>query len=77
VTLAAQGDLVRVGVRDDGAGLPGKGDASSGHYGVIGMKERAREIGAELALTSDAARGTEVEVSLPLGPAEGPGGARP
>ena len=38
-----------------------------GHYGVRGMRERARRIGARLSIVSDAARGTEVCLIVPGG----------
>ena len=39
--------------------------ARAGHYGLIGMKERASHIGADLDLASAPGRGTTVSVVLP------------
>lgn len=59
-------EKLRVVVRDDGSGidtqlLRAKRDS---HWGLLGMRERASAIGAQLAIWSRAGAGTEVEVSL-------------
>ena len=55
-------------VRDDGAGLPidvvSAGDRK-GHYGLIGMRERARRIGGTLSIASRAGFGMELSLSIP------------
>jgi signal transduction histidine kinase len=58
----------RLRVRDDGKGIdPGilAGDGQSGHYGLPGMHERAKLIGAKLAVWSELDSGTEVELTIP------------
>ena len=37
-----------------------------GHFGVLGMRERAERLGGELRLASHPGEGTEVEVRVPL-----------
>jgi signal transduction histidine kinase len=69
---------LRMLIRDDGCGI----DAGilhggrDGHWGLPGMRERARRIGGQLRLSSRAASGTEVELVLPASvaftPLEGP-----
>ena len=54
-------------VKDDGAGFQENGHAKNGHYGLIGMKERASHIGADLDLASSPGRGTTISVVLPAG----------
>jgi len=66
VTVTAHGGVLRVAVRDDGAGF-NPGAAHPGHLGLITMTERAQAIGAELAITSAPGAGTTVTVSLPEG----------
>jgi ligand-binding sensor domain-containing protein/signal transduction histidine kinase len=59
-------------VKDDGVGVAshdGNG-ADAGHYGIVGMRERAGDIGARFQLASQPGQGTTVSVSLPL-PAAG------
>jgi nitrate/nitrite-specific signal transduction histidine kinase len=54
-------------VRDDGCGIdPGilEDESRAGHWGLIGMRERAREIGAQLEIRSRAGAGTEVELTV-------------
>jgi signal transduction histidine kinase len=55
-------------VSDDGRGFDAAAPALPGHFGLVGMRERAREIGARLVLRSLPGRGTQVQVSLPLAP---------
>ena len=65
VALESTPEALRLTVHDDGSGL-GDGPAlRPGHYGIIGMKERATQIGAELALSSESGNGTTVSVLLP------------
>ncbi|HEX4165839.1 MAG TPA: hypothetical protein VHZ55_10240, partial [Bryobacteraceae bacterium] len=37
----------------------------AGHWGLLGMRERAKRIGARLDFWSGAGAGTEVELSVP------------
>jgi ligand-binding sensor domain-containing protein/signal transduction histidine kinase len=55
-------------VRDDGKGIDPKllsGDGLAGHYGLHGMRERAKLVGGKLAVWSKLDSGTEVELSIP------------
>jgi signal transduction histidine kinase/ligand-binding sensor domain-containing protein len=66
VALQCTPDTLQLYVRDDGAGFSREnGNVRPGHYGLIGMKERAAQIGAELHLASEPGRGTTVSVLLP------------
>jgi signal transduction histidine kinase/sugar lactone lactonase YvrE len=53
---------------DNGRGFDQQGVFSSlgGHFGLIGMRERAERLGGELRLASQPGGGTEVEVTVPL-----------
>ena len=52
-------------IRDDGTGFdPAQTDA--GHYGLIGLRERARLIGGTLSIESAPGQGTTLKVRLPL-----------
>ncbi|TPQ19656.1 two-component sensor histidine kinase [Streptomyces sporangiiformans] len=62
---------LRLTVRDDGTGLDATLDdvqhlAKSGHFGLLGMAERAASIGARLRAGRGAHGGTEISVYLPL-----------
>ncbi len=56
---------LRVGVRDDGSGFDLSQPTPTGHWGLIGMRERAASIGARLTVTSAPGAGTEVVLVLP------------
>ena len=55
-------------ITDNGCGFEQQDVFSSraGHFGVIGMRERAERLGGELRLASHQGAGTEVEVTVPL-----------
>jgi signal transduction histidine kinase len=54
-------------VQDNGCGMDPRimDDGVPGHYGLIGMRERAERIRATLTVTSRAKEGTKVAVSVP------------
>jgi ligand-binding sensor domain-containing protein/signal transduction histidine kinase len=59
---------LRLRVRDDGQGIDAKhldGDGYVGHYGLCGMRERAKLMGGKLTVWSELDSGTEVELSIP------------
>jgi signal transduction histidine kinase len=61
-------DLFRLRIRDDGKGIDTKvlqEGARAGHWGLPGIRERAKRIGARLALWSERGAGTEVELTVP------------
>jgi len=58
-------------IADNGEGMdPTKIGLQPGHFGFVGMKERAKRIGAVLKVESAEAHGTTVSVNLPLEPAK-------
>jgi len=68
VTLSYRGRDLLLLVRDDGAGLPSdvlSTGERKGHYGLTGMRERARRIGGTLSIVSRAGVGTELSLSVP------------
>jgi len=68
IGLSCSGRDVRLSVRDDGCGMSGDANpgGQAGHYGLIGMKERASQIGAEFELVSHPGRGTRISVQVPV-----------
>lgn len=57
---------VEIAVRDDGVGFEvGAAGAAAGHYGLVGMRERARLAGGELTVSSAPGQGTAVRLRLP------------
>ncbi|MEV6722701.1 histidine kinase [Streptomyces xanthochromogenes] len=70
VSAGVEGDLFRLSVQDDGRGLPLGTTLDdlkrTGHFGLVGMVERAAAIGARIRVgRGNAAAGTEVRVELP------------
>ncbi|MFD9795217.1 sensor histidine kinase [Streptomyces sp. NPDC059070] len=71
VSAGVVGDVLRISVRDDGRGLPPgttlDGLRRAGHFGLVGMAERAAGLGARLRIgRGEELRGTEVRLDLPL-----------
>jgi signal transduction histidine kinase/ligand-binding sensor domain-containing protein len=68
IKLHMEADKLYLRIFDNGRGFE-QGDAFSplaGHFGVIGMRERAERLGGELRLASHPGEGTQVEVEVPL-----------
>ena len=57
---------LRLSVRDDGIGFSGQPttSASEGHFGLVGMRERAQQIGGKLNVNSIPGEGTEISVDV-------------
>ena len=55
-------------VQDDGTGIDAeilKGKAIAGHWGLSGMRERARKISARVHIRSQPGGGTEIDLQIP------------
>jgi signal transduction histidine kinase len=57
---------VQLSVSDNGRGFDTAGQIADGHFGLIGMRERADEIGGVLTIQSTAQRGTQITIDVPL-----------
>jgi ligand-binding sensor domain-containing protein/signal transduction histidine kinase len=60
--------LLRLRIRDDGKGIDPRVLQEGGrarHWGLPGIRERAKQIGAQLDFWSEAGAGTEVELTIP------------
>ena len=58
----------RVRVRDDGKGIPSgvlRADGVQRHYGLPGMRERAKLVGGNLTIWTELDSGTEIELTIP------------
>ncbi len=67
VRLAVQKSQLRLSFEDNGIGFHAEnGVELLNHFGLVGMRERAKEIGAELTLSSTPGEGTKITVVLPL-----------
>jgi signal transduction histidine kinase len=67
VTLARSDDALKVSVEDDGVGVTNAALAKAHAHGVLGMRERAYELGADFHIGAGlGGRGTGVHVAMPL-----------
>ena len=67
--LGWDGTALHLSVTDDGAGPPDADPlsyAADGHYGLLGMSERADLLRADLAVGPGPAGGTRVSVAVPV-----------
>jgi len=58
---------IQLQIADDGVGFD-PSLSRPGHFGLIGLREQAQLIGAELQIVSTAERGTTIELSLRIAP---------
>jgi PAS domain S-box-containing protein len=76
VTLTQPGETIRLAIRDFGVGFD-PGDVGEGHFGLQGIQERARLIGAAVSINSRPNEGTEIIVEIPARAARSAPGAAP
>lgn len=65
INVADLGTELVVIIQDDGAGLKNIKLDNKGHYGLMGMNERAELLGGSLIVESNPGKGTRIEASLP------------
>jgi len=67
IDLIYSSSRLRIVVRDDGCGIDPQilQSGRDGHWGLSGIRERADRIGARFNVSSGAAAGTEIELSIP------------
>jgi PAS domain S-box-containing protein len=70
ISLTRDGERIMLRVADNGVGFAVPRDLSTrghtGHFGLVGMKERSEIIKGELCITSAPGQGTEVRVAVPV-----------
>ena len=68
MTLDQAPGEVRLTVEDDGQGFDPQTafSALGGHFGLLGMRERAERLGGSLRVDSSQGRGTRVELQIPV-----------
>ena len=78
VDLYLDQQTLQLVVRDDGRGfeLSGVFVLVGGHFGLLGMRERAERLGGNLEVSSEPGAGTEVRVRVPLSAQNGRNGVR-
>ena len=63
--LAADRDLLTLCIQDDGIGFVPDDPQPEGHFGLLGMYERAVVAGGQLQVTSRPGTGTTITLTLP------------
>ena len=67
VSIKKERDILEIQIEDNGIGISSKSLSQSGHhYGLIGMRERAKMIDADLSITSEPGIGTTVTVKTKI-----------
>ncbi len=66
VNLNFDSSSVQLSVKDDGRGFDQAKVKTNGHFGLVGMRERAARIGGTLNVVSSPGEGTEIVVNVPI-----------
>jgi len=65
LSLLPRGDALTLEIDDDGVGFDPTAAPQSGHYGLVGIRERARLLGGHLSIRSAPGAGTSLQLRLP------------
>jgi signal transduction histidine kinase len=65
IVLRFSPEAVELRVDDDGCGFDAHAASVNGHFGLRGLRERARALEAELRLDSQPGRGTRLRLTVP------------
>jgi signal transduction histidine kinase len=65
IILEFKPESVELRVNDDGCGFDTAAAAANGHFGLLGLRERARALAAELILDSTPGHGTRIRLVVP------------
>ena len=65
VSLVQHGDQVRIEIRDWGVGFDPKA-VPKNHFGLEGIRQRARLLGGKCSIRSGVGKGTRITVDLPV-----------
>jgi signal transduction histidine kinase len=68
IDLTTTADRISLAVSDDGSGFTPTTapDGRTGHFGLMGMRERIERIGGKLDITSQPGEGTTIRIEVPL-----------
>ena len=66
LTVRGTADELDIKIKDDGKGFDQENIGQDGHYGLLGMQERARQLGGTCDVISQPNQGTAIKVVFPL-----------
>ncbi|QBD82423.1 hypothetical protein EPA93_43200 [Ktedonosporobacter rubrisoli] len=67
ITTSLVAGVLEITIGDDGIGFANAPETiSAGHYGLIGMRERAHLLGGELIIDSVPGKGTKIHLCIPI-----------
>jgi signal transduction histidine kinase len=67
LTIARDGDVVRLTVADDGVGMVPGATEAPGHFGLLTARQRVAAAGGRIAVRAHPRRGCRIDVELPAG----------
>jgi signal transduction histidine kinase len=66
VSLRREGECILLEIEDDGVGIPQERILDPASFGLLGMRERASELGGRLDVVRAPGKGTMVAASIPI-----------
>jgi len=66
ITVTEENEQAHLQIRDDGQGFDSDGRIPAGHYGLLGLRERARLANGKLTIESQSGTGTILSMSIPI-----------
>ena len=66
IAIDVEDDVLQLRVRDNGVGATRQALEAPTAYGVMGMRERARQLGGRLSITSEPGQGSCLQLLIPL-----------
>ena len=67
ISMTCEDEYLSIEISDNGTGFnPSEAVGRSGHYGLVGIRERARLYGGSLTIESQPTQGTTLKIQLPL-----------
>ncbi len=65
IRMKKKDDTIVMGIKDNGKGIPESSKLRPGSMGLLGIRERAHELGGEVRIKGVAGKGTSIRVSIP------------
>ena len=65
ITMQRKDDAIVLGIKDNGKGIPESSKPRPGSMGLLGIRERAHELGGEVRIKGVAGKGTSIRVRIP------------